>query len=122
MNRSPLLFLILAGMAGATEGEDESKRMGVEDALALKLLGSVRWMPDGASLVFTIREWLKDDNRYVSHIYRVDRAGGERAQLTRGEKGESSPEISPDGGYLSFTANRDDANQIWLLPLAGGEA
>ena len=57
-------------------------------------------------------------------------------QLTRGQDRISSPAFSPDGKYLAFLTDRalpgkgsggssgDDGakRQVWLLPLAGGEA
>ncbi len=100
------------------------KRMTIEDALALKSAGNFAWTPDSNHLVFTIREWKRDDNRYITHIYRIPREGGEPVQLTRGERGESRPRLSPDGTLLAFSANRAEkgGGQIWLLPLAGGEA
>jgi dipeptidyl aminopeptidase/acylaminoacyl peptidase len=44
--------------------------------------------------------------------------------LTAGADGEASPRWSPDGRSLAFIAKRpgDDAAQIYLLPVAGGEA
>ena len=45
-------------------------------------------------------------------------------QLTTGAEGESAPRWSPDGASIAFIAKRtgDEATQIYLLPVAGGEA
>ena len=114
-----LALLTPAGWAG------QDKRFTVEDTLALKSVGNIRWMPDGGQVLFTVREWDREENRFLSHIYLVGLDGEPPVQLTRGEKGESNPRPSPDGRALAFLANRDGEkgkNQIWLLPLQGGEA
>ncbi|HXV59810.1 MAG TPA: S9 family peptidase, partial [Vicinamibacteria bacterium] len=62
-------------------------------------------------------------NRRISHLWRVHAASGETVQLTRGD-GESTPRWSPDGASIAFITKRseDAADQIYLLPTAGGEA
>ena len=47
---------------------------------------------------------------------------GEPRQLTRSEKSDSAPRFSPDGRSIAFLSSRDGAPQVYLLPLAGGEA
>lgn len=66
-----------------------------------------------------------------THIHRVAADGEPNPrQLTFGEKGESDPQWSPDGKFISFTAARGSAGegedgprtQIWIMPADGGEA
>ncbi len=104
--------------------EAGEKRWDIEANLSVKSVGNIAWTTDGKSVVFSIQEWLPKDNRRVSHLYRVDADGGEPQQLTRGERGERSPSLSPDGRYLAFLAAREPkkGTQIWILPLNGGEA
>jgi len=42
--------------------------------------------------------------------------------MTNSPEGESSPRWSPDGTSLAFISEREDGEQIWLLPVHGGEA
>jgi dipeptidyl aminopeptidase/acylaminoacyl peptidase len=55
----------------------------------------------------------------------IDYDGSGNRQVTSSEQSESAPRWSPDGKYLSFTSSRPGparGNQVWLLPLSGGEA
>jgi dipeptidyl aminopeptidase/acylaminoacyl peptidase len=42
--------------------------------------------------------------------------------LAGGEKGESAPRFSPDGRKLAFISTRDDAAQVFVMDVGGGEA
>lgn len=100
------------------------KKMTIEDSLAIQSFSSLEWAPDNETLYLVLRNWDREKDTYISHIHRLSRVSGELHQITRGEKGESNPQISPDGKYLAFTASRGEKarSQVWLLPLAGGES
>jgi dipeptidyl aminopeptidase/acylaminoacyl peptidase len=51
--------------------------------------------------------------------------GARSVRLTSSKSSEASPRWSPDGRYLAFLSDRDDArevDQVWLLDRSGGEA
>ncbi|HEY0083421.1 MAG TPA: DPP IV N-terminal domain-containing protein, partial [Pyrinomonadaceae bacterium] len=119
--------LTLGGVAARAQG----KKLTIEDALALREVGAPQWSPDGRLLAFTVSEWNKKENRRDTHIHIVAATGGATYKLTNGERGETAPQWSPDSRRIAFLANRDaprpDApaaprNQIWVIPVAGGEA
>lgn len=65
------------------------------------------------------------------HLHRIDLEDVDALprQLTFGDRRDSSPVISPDGARLAFVRagesgsdDDDDASQVWVLPLDGGEA
>ncbi len=113
------LSLLLAALAF---GAFREKRMTIEDALAIKLIGAPQLSPDGKRIAYTVSEWDKKENRRIAHIRLVSADGGPATMLTNGEKGESAPQWSPDGSRLAFLADRDKGNQIWIIPVDGGEA
>lgn len=107
------------------------KRMTIEDALAMKNVGSPQLSPDGKRIAYTISEWDKKENRRTTHIYMISTEGGNPIKLTNGEKGESAPQWSPDGKRIAFLADRSTVApgggaaggaQIWLIHADGGEA
>lgn len=98
------------------------KRMTIEDSLAFRQVGGPQISPDGKWVSYTVSEWDRKENRRVSHIWLVSSEGGRSVKLTNGERGESSPQWSPDGTRIAFLANRDKGMQIWIIPAFGGEA
>jgi dipeptidyl aminopeptidase/acylaminoacyl peptidase len=139
-------MVILSGLVVATfavaHGAEEKRPVTFEDVLSIRAVADPMVSPDGTLVVFSVSSWERansDDSgkmEWVSHVFRVGVEGGEPAQLTFGEKGESAPAWSPDGEWISFLAARaEGANkpgegrpgdepkrQIWLLRATGGEA
>ena len=101
-----------------------ARKMTIEDSLAIRTFSEVRWSPDSVTLFFQVRNWDREGNKYISHLYKLSRTGGQMVQLTRGEGSESQPRVSPDGKSLAFLASRGEKSktQVHILPLAGGEA
>lgn len=60
-------------------------------------------------------------NRYCTHLWLADWAGTPARQLTFASANDIEPVISPDGADVAFVSNRSGKNQVWLLPLLGGE-
>ena len=53
-------------------------------------------------------------------LWRVSAAGGVASRLTSHPEVESRPAISPDGGWLAYSASYEGPREVWLMPLAGG--
>ena len=93
-----------------------------DDVIALRNAGSPVISPDGNHVAFTMRTTDWENNRYDTEIWLV-RDGGEPFQLTHTKDGNSSNlQWSPDGNWISFSANRGDKTQVYALRLDGGEA
>ncbi|MBM3791248.1 MAG: S9 family peptidase, partial [Acidobacteria bacterium] len=116
------MWILLGFCLATTAFAAGEKRMTVEDSLSIRDVGAPRLSPDGRRVAYTITEWVKDKNTRVAHIYLTTTDGRSTLRLTNGEKGESSPQWSPDGSRIGFMANRDQANQVWTIGADGGEA
>lgn len=119
-----LLCLALPITARAQTQAPAPRPMTFVDGLNLPSLQDPQLSPDGRQVAFVMDapDWAA--NRRVGHIHRIGIDGTGLVQLTRGERGESSPRWSPDGRQLAFLARRngDEVTQIYLLDAAGGEA
>ncbi len=113
----PILLVFTLTFAEAGE-----RRMTIEDSLAIKQVGAPQLSPDGKWVAFTISEWDKKENRRVSHIHLVSIDGGRSIRLTNGDKGETSPQWSPDSMRIAFLADRDKGTQVWIIQAFGGES
>ena len=125
-----------------------TKKITVEDSLAIHRVAAPKFSPDGNWILYTETEWDRKNDRQVSHIYvapasvgsfndglhsvSVPPGGAAPIRLTNGEKGETSPQWSPDGKRIAFLADRTTGettpgtrgpgNQIWVIRADGGEA
>jgi Tol biopolymer transport system component len=96
-----------------------------ESMFLMKRVGAPVPSPDGKWVVFSVTEPAYDDKDQVSDLWIVSSDGKtapRRLTSTRG--GESGAAWSPDGRKIAFAAKRegDDASQIYVLDLRGGEA
>ncbi|MBI5837127.1 MAG: S9 family peptidase [Candidatus Eisenbacteria bacterium] len=98
----------------------------VEDVTRFRDVKDPRVSPDGRWVAYTVTtQDLKADKRQTD-VWMTSWDGATTLQLTRRAKeSASAPRFSPDGRHLAFLSSRGDENesdQVWLLPLAGGEA
>lgn len=96
-------------------------RLTPEQAISLRRLQDLRWSHDGARLAFTLSEPAKGTEHH-SHIWVYFPASRELRQFTNSNKTESHPRWSPDGKKLGFLSEKDDFQQILVMPADGGEA
>lgn len=95
-----------------------------EQCLKLKNISAVVPSPDGSRVLYTVREAVMTDDRseYINQVWLCNADGSNHVQLTKGDKNSSNPQWSPDGKWISFTSSRDGKNNLYLLPVGGGEA
>jgi dipeptidyl aminopeptidase/acylaminoacyl peptidase len=117
-----------------------------EDLYTLRVPVDVRISPDGNRVAYVVKESnpRKDDYRQSLWVAPFDGSAPAR-RLTQGLNNDTSPRWSPDGRTLAFLSDRgavladadrqpdrtdgstghmklpDDATQVWLLPMDGGE-
>jgi dipeptidyl aminopeptidase/acylaminoacyl peptidase len=135
MRKSLVALSLVLGAAGAAAGQ--RRAVTFDDAMQMKSVGAPVVSPDGSQVLFTVRQWEpasereKDRLEGRTHVWRVATNGAAPArQITFGERGESQPQWSPDGRFISFVAARGSAAsgeegprpQIHVMRGDGGEA
>jgi dipeptidyl aminopeptidase/acylaminoacyl peptidase len=113
------LFLILPIPEAAAAASGRPFRF--DEIAKTGRVGGFSLSPDGQSIVYTVGTPDVDENRTRSVLWLQSVAAGEPRRLTSGEKRDSDPKFSPDGGKLAFLSNRDGGSQIYVLDLAGGD-
>src|SRR2546425_1515474 len=93
-----------------------------DDYIALKAVSDPQLSPDGKWVAYTVSTPSLQDNRNVSRVSVVEVATGKSRQLTGGPGSDRQPRWSPDGKTLAFISTREGGAQVWLLPVAGGDA
>ena len=79
--------------------------MTVDDALDMVQVGSPLMSPDGSWVLYSRRTLNWEDNEYETEYWRVPADGGEAFRYI-GEDGGSAFQFSPDGAYLTVSAQR----------------
>lgn len=123
--RAVRCFLVLVALVSMASPISAQKRpMTIVDLINVPSLGDPQVSPDGGQILYVKSQADWEENRTISHIFRVNVDGSGTTQLTYGREGQSSPRWSPDGAHVAFLANRDDAasTQVYLLSVSGGEA
>ena len=100
----------------------QKRAMTVDDYLALKSVGDPQLSPDGKWVAYSVTENSLKDNRGIARIWLADVSSGQVRQLTAGPGSDRQPRWSPDGRTLAFVSTRESGAQLWVLPIAGGEA
>jgi Tol biopolymer transport system component len=93
-----------------------------DDFYLLKNVFDVQLSPDGNRVTYTVSWPDKESDETHMAVFAADIDGHARPRRVTSGKHDHSPRWSPDGRFLAFCSNRGEKNQVYLMPLDGGEA
>ncbi len=67
--------------------------------------------PDGKTVIFS----------YEGDLWKADINNPVAVRLTAMQGEETNPRVSPDGKWLAFSSNQFGNNDVYVMPLAGGD-
>jgi dipeptidyl aminopeptidase/acylaminoacyl peptidase len=117
-----LLSTVASGVGAQTAAQ---RKVELDDMYRLRDVSDPQLSPDGAWVAYTVSRPDTSEDRADSDVWMSRWDGGRSVRLTSSKSSEATPRWSPDGRYLTFLSDRDDArevDQLWLLDRSGGEA
>ncbi len=116
------LFLFQAGAPGSLLAQGQILK--IDDLRHEIGLQGPALSPDGRQAVVTASTPNYETNRYDQTLILIDLVSGEELELTPHRQGVSQPRWSPSGDLLAFVDSGEDGDkqQVFVLPMGGGEA
>jgi dipeptidyl aminopeptidase/acylaminoacyl peptidase len=122
MKKLAVLALLWAAVAATGQ---QKRPITHEDVWLMKRTSDPVASPDGRTIVFSVTEPDYDPAKISTDLWAVPADGSAAPrQLTFTKAPELGVVWSPDGTRLAFSTKRegDEANQIYVMPMDGGEA
>ena len=119
-----LLAAALALAAASTVAAQERVPFSAERSWQIQRIGPPTISPDGRTVVAPVTRYDMGENKGLTDLWLWSTDGRVGRALTTHPASDSSPLVSPDGQAVAFVSQRngDTAPQLYVLPLAGGEA
>ena len=124
LRRNLLLTLSLGTVlaCAAPLAAAETHPFSIHDMLAMDRISDAQVSPDGTQAAFVLRTTDLAANRGRTDLWLLDVKTKGVRRLTTHEAADTNPRWAADGKSLYFLSTRGGSQQVWNLPLAGGEA
>lgn len=99
-----------------------ARRVRIDDLAHLRLASDAQIAPDGQRIAYIVQTMDLEADRYRSAIWLIDRDEKRPRQFTAGTARDTMPRWSPQGDRLAFLSDRTGSDQLWVIPIGGGEA
>ncbi len=117
------LSLIICCLSLSAAAQSAPRFITVDDYFQIRSVASPQISPDGKWVAYTVETASLKDDKNETRIWMVAAAGGEAIPMTAEGVTSTHPRWSPDGKYLAFLSERNDAKtEVWQLDMRGGEA
>ncbi|HEX9172365.1 MAG TPA: S9 family peptidase [Telluria sp.] len=119
-----LRLLLLGAAMAATNALAAPRGFTADDLVNMERVGSPVLSPDASRVVYTVRSTNLDKNRGNTQLWMLDLRAAKPVpqRLTHSDASSVDPEWSAAGDAIYFLSARSGSNQVWRLPLGGGEA
>lgn len=116
--------LCLTGLVNLPAVGQEKRPLDIQRAWEMQRLGQPTVSPDGQWVVAPVTRTDMEKDKMTGDLWLFRSDGSGQRRLSSQASSDSSPLFSPDGQYVAFLSKRgeDEANQLYLLPMRGGEA
>jgi dipeptidyl aminopeptidase/acylaminoacyl peptidase len=93
----------------------------IDDQVRMKRISDPQISPDGRLVAYVLRTTDYDANRGKFDIWVTKTDGSSTWQLTQAPEPDNTPRWSVDGQSLFFISSRSGSDQVWRMPIDGGE-
>src|SRR5262245_31141735 len=103
----------------------EPRTLKPEDYAGLRDVDEPKLSADGNFVVYVLKTADMEKDKVAGNLWLAKWDGSENRALTHGNNDQSHPRWSPNGKWIAFLSGREDENeidQLWILPINGGEA
>ncbi len=97
-------------------------RFGLEHGGKIVKVSDPQISVDGKSIALVVEHANYEDNRYDSDLVQIDTASRAQRVLTHARRTVRQPRWSPDGSRIGFLSSVEGKQQVFVLPMGGGDA
>src|SRR5262245_62156444 len=121
MSIPKISVLAIVGAAFAVNAA-QARPVTLDDTVAFTGIEDMRVSPDGARVALCVTRRVPGENRFATDIVVVPADGSAPERfVTRAPGDDCRPRFSPDGTLLAFVSDRGGTDQVWVMPVNGGE-
>src|SRR5262245_32469059 len=114
-----LLTFLAARSVSAVE--PDPTRFQLRDVFSLEFAADPQVSPDGTQIVYVRNFFDIMTDRPKSNLWIVSADGSDHRPLTTGNRNDTSPRWSPDGGRLLYASNENGKTQLFCRWMDGGD-